>query len=263
MMLSRYGISLRSVTEPIDDSPNGKAMEGMLSVFSQLDNDMRSERTKAGMLARMQLGKWSHQAPIGYLNSSDPSLALDPQAAPLVSEAFERMASGQHSLVEVTAHVNALGLQSKNGKPIRPKRLDKILRNPIYKGLIVSNKNGLSAQGDFEPLVTEETFELAQAALDRNGKAKSPRRRVRPEFPLKGTVRCATCAKPLTGSTSNGNGGRYSYYRCPNNCVKARQEAVHGAFISLLRRLEPTQGVTRMFREIVLDVLKSRGEDAQ
>jgi len=54
MMLSRYGISLRSVTEPIDDSPTGKAMEGMLSVFSQLDNDMRSERHAFGVLTARQ-----------------------------------------------------------------------------------------------------------------------------------------------------------------------------------------------------------------
>ena len=81
MMLSKYGISLRSVTEPIDDTPTGKAMEGMLSVFSQLDNDMRSERTKAGMRARLQMGKWSHQAPIGYVNASEPSLERDPRTA--------------------------------------------------------------------------------------------------------------------------------------------------------------------------------------
>ena len=145
MMLSRYGISLRSVTEPIDDSPTGKAMEGMLSVFSQLDNDMRSERTKAGMRARMQLGKWSHKAPLGYLNSKVPSLEPDPRVAPLVAEAFQRMASGRYSLAEATAYVNALGLRGRNGKPLEPKRLDRILRSPVYKGLIVS-KNSEAAK---------------------------------------------------------------------------------------------------------------------
>jgi len=263
MMLSRYGISLRSVTEPIDDSPTGKAMEGMLSVFSQLDNDMKSERTKAGMRARMLMGKWSHQAPICYLNSSEPSLVPDPRKAPLIAEAFQRMGSGQYSLSEVAAHVSALGLRGKTGKPITAKYLGKILVRPVYKGLIVSKSNGVSAQGDFQPIVTEETFELAQAALARNGKAKTPRRRVRSEFPLKGTLRCAKCDRPVTASTSKGNGGSYSYYRCPSNCVKGRQEDVHGDFVALLRRLQPTQGVMRLFREIVLDVLKTRGEEAQ
>ena len=263
MMLSRYGISLRSVTEPIDDSPTGKAMEGMLSVFSQLDNDMRSERTKAGMRARMQLGKWSHKAPLGYLNSKVPSLEPDPQVAPLVAEAFQRIASGRYSLAEATAYVNALGLRGRNGKPLEPKRLDRILRSPVYKGLIVSKNSDTSAQGDFQPIVSEETFDVAQAALERNGKAKSPRLRVRPEFPLKRTLRCARCSKPLTASTSKGNGGEYAYYRCRENCVKGRQEDVHLAFVTLLRRLEPTEGVMRLFREIVLDVWRTRGEEAR
>ena len=263
MMLSKYGVSLRSVTEPIDDSPTGKAMEGMLSVFSQLDNDMRSERTKAGMQARMQLGKWSHKAPMGYLNSKEPSLEPDPQVAPLIAEAFQRMASGRYSLTEVTAYVNALGLRGRNGKPVEAKRLDRILRSPVYKGLIVSKKSAISAQGDFKPIVSEGRFELVQAALERNGKAKAPRRRIRPEFPLKGTLRCARCSKPLTASTSKGNGGEYGYYRCRENCVKARLEDLHDGFVRLLQRLEPTAGVMRLFREIVLDVWKTRGEEAR
>ncbi len=40
------GISLRSVTEPIDDTSTGKLMEGVLASFAQFDNDVRSERTR-------------------------------------------------------------------------------------------------------------------------------------------------------------------------------------------------------------------------
>ena len=44
-MLKKHGITLRSVTEPIDDSPTGTLMEGVLMSFSQFDNDIRSMRT--------------------------------------------------------------------------------------------------------------------------------------------------------------------------------------------------------------------------
>ena len=122
----------------------------------------------------------------------------------LIAEAFERMASGRYTLTEVAAHVNALGLSAKNGKPMPTKRLDRILRNPVYMGTVISKGHGISAQGDFQPIVTAKTFEQAQAALERNGKAKSPRRRVRPEFPLKGTLRCEGCRSPTDGEYVEG-----------------------------------------------------------
>jgi hypothetical protein len=57
-LLQSLGISLRSATEPIDDTSTGKLMEGVLAAFAQFDNDCRSEvstwarvdRTGAGPL---------------------------------------------------------------------------------------------------------------------------------------------------------------------------------------------------------------------
>jgi DNA invertase Pin-like site-specific DNA recombinase len=64
--LKSLGISLRSATEPIDDTSTGKLMEGVLAAFAQFDNDVRSERTRAGMRAALELGRWTFPAPLGY-----------------------------------------------------------------------------------------------------------------------------------------------------------------------------------------------------
>jgi DNA invertase Pin-like site-specific DNA recombinase len=53
--LKSLGISLRSATEPIDDTSTGKLMEGVLAAFAQFDNDVRSDRTRAGMRAALEL----------------------------------------------------------------------------------------------------------------------------------------------------------------------------------------------------------------
>ncbi len=55
--LQSLGISLRSATEPIDDTSTGKLMEGVLAAFAQFDNDVRSDRTRAGMRAALELGR--------------------------------------------------------------------------------------------------------------------------------------------------------------------------------------------------------------
>jgi DNA invertase Pin-like site-specific DNA recombinase len=52
--LRSLGISLRSATEPIDDTSTGKLMEGVPAAFAQFDNDVRSDRTRAGMRAALE-----------------------------------------------------------------------------------------------------------------------------------------------------------------------------------------------------------------
>ena len=62
--LKSLGISLRSATEPIDDTSTGKLMEGVLAAFAQFDNDVRSERTRAGMRAALEQGRWTFFRPL-------------------------------------------------------------------------------------------------------------------------------------------------------------------------------------------------------
>jgi DNA invertase Pin-like site-specific DNA recombinase len=81
--LQSLGISLRSATEPIDDTSTGKLMEGVLAAFAQFDNDCRSDRTRAGMKAALEFGRWVFLAPIGYLNAPramGKSLMAEPRA---------------------------------------------------------------------------------------------------------------------------------------------------------------------------------------
>ena len=62
--LQSLGISLRSATEPIDDTSTGKLMEGVHAAFAQFDNDVRSDRTRARMKGRLKsvsVGPWRAQ----------------------------------------------------------------------------------------------------------------------------------------------------------------------------------------------------------
>ena len=61
--LKSLGISLRSATEPIDDTSTGKLMEGVLAAFAQFDNDVRADRTPRGDEGRPELGRWMFLAP--------------------------------------------------------------------------------------------------------------------------------------------------------------------------------------------------------
>jgi DNA invertase Pin-like site-specific DNA recombinase len=117
-LLQSLGISLRSATEPIDDTSTGKLMEGVLAAFAQFDNDCRSDRTRAGMKAALELGRWVFLAPIGYLNaprSMGKSLVHDPERALLVRRAFEEYATGRFTKEQLLKQTSVWGLSNRRG----------------------------------------------------------------------------------------------------------------------------------------------------
>jgi DNA invertase Pin-like site-specific DNA recombinase len=76
-------------------------MEGVLAAFAQFDNDCRSDRTRAGMKAALEFGRWVFLAPIGYFNAPramGKSLMPHPERALLVRRAFEEYAIGRLAL---------------------------------------------------------------------------------------------------------------------------------------------------------------------
>ena len=133
--LQSLGISLRSATEPIDDTSTGKLMEGVLAAFAQFDNDCRSDRTRAGMKAALELGRWVFLAPIGYLNAPramGKSLMPDPERAPLVRRAFEEYATGRFTKEQLLKQARAWGLTNRRGRPLTSQAIGVLLRNQLY-----------------------------------------------------------------------------------------------------------------------------------
>jgi DNA invertase Pin-like site-specific DNA recombinase len=132
--LQSIGISLRSATEPIDDTSTGKLMEGVLAAFAQFDNDVRSDRTRAGMKAALELGRWVFLAPIGYLNAPramGKSLIADPERAPLVRRAFEEYAIGRYTKEQLLKHVRTWALRTNVHVRSRHRR-SALLRNHFW-----------------------------------------------------------------------------------------------------------------------------------
>jgi DNA invertase Pin-like site-specific DNA recombinase len=266
--LKSLGISLRSATEPIDDTSTGRLMEGVLAAFAQFDNDVRSERTPAGMRAALELGRWTFRAPLGYLNApkwSDKTLIPDPERASLVKRAFEEFATGRDTKQEVLALVTDLGLRTRRGLVLNPQSFALILRNPLYIGTIQSPETGISCRGKFDPLISEETFYRVQALLDGRVQVSGPRQRNHPDFPLRGFVRCDSCRRPLTGSWSKGRNEYYAYYHCQRQCraVNVSKDKCEGLFVDELGELQPSPGYMRLVKERVVDAWRELRHDAR
>ncbi|MDP6373109.1 MAG: recombinase family protein [Vicinamibacterales bacterium] len=265
-LLLRLGVGLRSVSEPISDDSAGKLMENMLAAIAQFDNDQKAERTKAGMLAALQRGQWTWRAPLGYVNgdkrAGEASLVPDPIRGGLVRRAFELAASGEHAAADVLRTVTALGLISRRGRPLTPQVFGRLLRNPIYAGVLDVPRFGLRAvRGDFQALIPEVLFVRVQRVLETGGTVSH--RLNNPDFPLRRFVVCGLCSTPMTGSAPRGRSKRYPYYHCRKcQAVRVRAETLEAQFIEALKTLKPRAEFMGLFRAIVRDVWRKRLADA-
>jgi site-specific DNA recombinase len=263
-LLMTFGISLRSVTQPIDDSSTGKLLEGVLATFAEFDNVQKREKVIAGMRAAAERGRWPWGAPIGYVQvraQRGHTLMADPERAELVRHAFELYATGLYGKNAVLEMVTRKGLRTRRGRPLSPQTFFKTLTNPVYAGRISIPAWGIEVPGCFDPLIDEDTFLRVQALLAGRRVILRPHERANADFPLRQFVRCEVCGRPLTGSWSKGRSRRYAYYHCPVarcrtvNIAKAELES---AFLELLSELRPHAEFLDLFSAIVLDVWKKR-----
>jgi site-specific DNA recombinase len=265
--LRGLGIILRSVTEPIDESPTGKLMEAMLAGFAQFDNDVKAARVRAGLKAAVERGRWCWPAPIGYLNadaSRGPSLVPDPERAPLVRKAFELHDAGVRGR-ELLRQVHALGLRAKRGgTPLSLATLYNVLHHRAYIGIVRPRGWTEDARGDFEPLVDVALFERVQASLHTKPR-QSPaigQHVDHPDFPLRRFVRCS-CGHAMTGSWSSGRSRRHAYYHCQKSCQRITKAALEGAFFALLDTLRPEAAGWRIIEHVVFTSLRTAQQEAK
>ena len=266
-ILKKNNIALRSVTELIDDTPEGNFMETIFAGVAQLDNELRAARTRVGMKAALEDGKWTFPPPLGYISSKttgNKTLVPDPELAPLIKMAFELMSTGDVAIQDVLTQVTALGLRSLAGKPLAPQTFGNLLRNPIYYGRIIVESFEVDREGDFEPIISKELFDQAQIALGKVGYEYASHSQMNENFPLKRFIRCSHCGKALTGSFPTGRKKKkYGYYACWNRqcrAVNPRKEALEGAFRELLGSLSPSPKAFSLFKEILRKVYDNRNE---
>ena len=256
--LKKYNTELRSVTEPINETPMGKMMEGILSTFAEFDNNVRTERTVNGMRERIKQGIWVWQAPLGYCRlSKGANLSPEPILSKYVQMAFEEYAKGIYTFESLAKFLNDRGFASRQGNKITQSVLEKMLKNPLYCGII--KVWDMEYRGKFEPLISEELFYICQGKKKNKVMIRLPHNQ---NFPLRKLVVCESCEKGITGSTSvNRFGSKYPYYHHQKqNCPSAKfipKETFEQLFMEYLDEINPSLEYEKVFKAIVLDIWKN------
>ena len=256
-VLKKFGVKLRSVTEQIDDTPVGRAMEGVLSVFAEFDNNVRAARSKSGMQEKVSDGFWVWAAPFGYKRLiKGGNLVPDEPRSDYVRLAFKEFSTGTHSFASLAKYLSDRGMRRPNGSKPTESFMQSLISNRIYSGVMCVW--GGEYKGKFEPLIDEELFWKCQPSAVKRASMKK-RAKENGNFPLRKFAICSECSKPLTGSASTGcKGTKYLYYHHhKQDCLLASsipKDVLEAAFVSLLRKISPTAKYEQLFKAIVRDV---------
>ncbi|MGZ6005365.1 MAG: recombinase family protein [Candidatus Saccharimonadales bacterium] len=260
--LAKYGVKLVSVTEPISDDPTGTLMEGILAAFAQFDNEIRTQRTSAGMKARTYQGGWPHDAPYGYTKGRTPSgvtyLVPDEETAPIMTKLLAKFETGDFTIKQIADLAYELGVRNKKGGKRDWQAIKNMIVNPIYAGYVQSKfTDGEKIKGLHKPLISESAHYRILAII--NGDVKKYSKHAELEWPLRGGFLRHTCGTAATGSAPRGRNGPSPRYHCMGACratkdtrVSKRREEVHDDFLALMQRIRPDEPTQKLFKEVVL-----------
>lgn len=256
--LKKQGIHILSVTQQIEtQTPSGKFQQNMYFMFSQLDNDMRREKTVAGMREMLRQGYWATKAPIGYSHvpgaNRDGRIVID-EKGKLIRKAFHWKAEEGLSNTQIAERLELLGLK------IYKQQLTDIFKNPFYCGILTSTLlDGEVVKGKHPKLVSEEVFLKVNAIQSKNAHGYLHQKE-RQQFPLKHFVRCEACGTPMTAYRIEKKNAEY--YKCNKSGCRCnrRTSILHEGFSKLLSNYTIKEESIAPLKQIMSSVFYSLNE---
>lgn len=227
---------------------NATSMQKMMwnigTVMAQSYTDQLADNVRRSIKHKLEKGEWIAQAPLGYLNATDPAssrslIVIDPQRAPLVQRLFLEYAAGVSSMAELARKTKDWGLLSrKTNKPLGTQTVASILSNPFYSGLM--RIKGHLYPHTYPQLVEHSVFRACELRKRNAGLPQQAIRKTRYPFLFRGLVTCATSGRKVSCSLQK---GKYVYLitRDPKNkneVLWVKEEAVLKQLLDVFRSFQ-------------------------
>ena len=212
-MLSRAGVEVISISEPVDDSPFGSLIERIIEWMDEFYSIRLSGEVRRGMAEKISRGEIVTIPSFGY-DVEGRTYVPNEQAA-IVRRIFDEYAAGK-GVRTIAQELAAEGVRTRRGSVPEGRWIRYILRNPVYIGKMRwsregkidyvypgENENALLIDGGFEPLVDRATFDRVQELLQRRAAAHPyTRHEQKADWMLKGLVRCSACGSTLVRAST-------------------------------------------------------------
>lgn len=142
-VLASRGISIRSATEPFDDTPMGRFVENLYVMVGQLDNENKRETVMDNMRSLAKQGYWLHKPLLGYDKYTIKNSEGKPRASMKPNEVGEKVKSllfrfnrGDVNEAELTRYATTIGLESQYGNKLSQEVVNDIIKRPEYAGYV-------------------------------------------------------------------------------------------------------------------------------
>src|SRR3989339_615319 len=249
-------VEMKFPTFWFDPTPQGKFMLSIAFSQSKYYVDNLSENIKRGHRNKVKEGIWPQMSPIGYVNEKGKGIVPHPELSILVKKTFEAYATGNFTLREVRDKFNALGLKRKSGRELAVSNYQKLLKNPIYTGLM--RYNGEIFEGKHEPIISKKLFDEVQEVMKQKSK---PQKADKMKFFLyRGFFHCGECGFTITADKKIKPSRReYTYYYCtkknPNHIcsqnVFTREEKISSQINEAIQKVSlPDDWADKMINEL-------------
>ena len=287
--LKKNGVRVISVLERIDNTPEGKLLEGILDTLAGFYSKNLARETMKGMKENAYKSKYNGSVPpFGYklIPRTDEygkvlysnrrgtvlhDLTLDEKNSVAVKKIFD-MVLERKTYPEIIQYLKENNYKTYNGKDFTSESLLDILRNERYTGTYIFNqygktigKNGKPSKVKNKPedvirndnaipaIISKEQFNDVQRLLDSRVK-KSYSNKIE-EYLLSGKIICGECLNNYVGERKkkkNADGVYYrTYYRCKGNRVENKKIIKSNCHNSCIRRDEIESFVLKQISNLI------------
>ncbi len=263
-VLEQYNCFLVCDRDDVNTSTaNGRFFVRMLTVLSQLEIEIVSERTKFGLNGAIKSGHLPGVLALGYKKDGNKKTIIDETTKPVIERIFKMYLEGK-SFQQISNIFNEEEL-------LKPKKwkdttIQKIIDNKIYMGdyeqfkRIAKNKQiePVVYMNVVEPIISRAMWEECQHQKEKNQRTYT-RDRVYLFFQK---IKCPTCGRIMKCKGSGGKKKKYMYYTCEKCHLNFREDKIEELLSNFIYDMvEYDMAVKKYFLPILADHKPTKTED--
>lgn len=207
----KHRLALATVTGDVDlSTDNGRLYARIKGSVARAEVERKSARQRRAGLQRAQSGKpWGPHRPFGF---QEDKTTHRPEEVQIIQGMYADILAGvsQH---QIARNLNEQGIPTTRGGEWVQSTVRELLRNPRNAGLR-KYKGEVIGKGDWEPIVSEETWRVAVQRMTGGGNGGGPRKHL-----LAGVAKCGVCG---AGMVTQYLPGKVRTYACTSGKHVAR-----------------------------------------
>ncbi len=236
-LLEKYNCYLVCDRDDVNTSTaNGRFFVRMLTVLSQLEIEIVSERTKFGLNGAIKSGHLPGKVALGFKKENKKTI-IDESTAPIVRRIFDLYLSGK-SFFQIATILSKENVLNKKWKD---NTIEQIINNRIYCGDYVKYKSKKELRTEEEtiytdvidPIIPRYIWEECQIQKTKNQRTYT-RDRVYTFFQK---IKCPNCNRILKCRGSGGKKRKYLYYSCECCKFNINEKAIEKEFEKIICEL--------------------------